>query len=81
MNCLMCSVPLKMTDCEGVEIHCCPNCQGVWIEGAGLDKIIERSAPYDSDYQEDSEDRKYEQKDPVDCEGHVRKSFLARLFD
>ena len=81
MNCPLCSAPLMVTDREGVEINSCPNCCGVWIEGSSLDKLIERSAPYDSDYQEDGDDRGYEQKDRVDCEGHVRKSFLSKLFD
>jgi len=52
----------------------------VWIEGAGLDKVVERSAPYDSDYQED-DDGRYEQKERVDSEGHARKSFLSKRFD
>jgi len=80
MNCPLCSAPLMVTDREGVEINSCPNCQGVWIDGAGLDKIIERSAPYDSDYQED-DDAGYEQKERADSEGHARKSFLSKLFD
>jgi len=69
-----------MSDREAVEINSCPNCGGVWIEGAGLDKVVERSAPYDSDYQED-DDGRYEQKERVDSEGHARKSFLSKRFD
>ena len=44
MNCPVCSVPLVMTDRQGVEIDYCPKCRGVWLDRGELDKIIDRAA-------------------------------------
>jgi len=30
-----------MTDRQGVEIDCCPQCRGVWLDRGELDKLIE----------------------------------------
>lgn len=35
-----------MADRQGVEIDYCPKCRGVWLDRGELDKIIERSAAY-----------------------------------
>lgn len=43
MNCPICSVPLVMSDRQGIEIDYCPKCRGVWLDRGELDKIIERS--------------------------------------
>lgn len=43
MNCPTCSVPLVMSDRQGIEIDYCPTCRGVWLDRGELDKIIERS--------------------------------------
>jgi len=45
MACPVCSVPLVMSDRQGIEIDYCPKCRGVWLDRGELDKIIERSAP------------------------------------
>lgn len=45
MDCPICSVPLVMSDRQGIEIDYCPKCRGVWLDRGELDKIIERSAP------------------------------------
>lgn len=44
MSCPICSVPLVMSDRQGIEIDYCPKCRGVWLDRGELDKIIERSA-------------------------------------
>jgi uncharacterized protein len=44
MHCPVCSVPLTMSDRQGIEIDYCPQCRGVWLDRGELDKIIERSA-------------------------------------
>lgn len=44
MPCPVCTVPLVMSDRQGVEIDYCPQCRGVWLDRGELDKIIERSA-------------------------------------
>lgn len=92
MPCPVCSVPLVMSDRQGVEIDYCPQCRGVWLDRGELDKIIERSAaeyappvqrtstPPQPDYapQDFSHHKGY---------GHDyrykkrKKSFLEELFD
>ena len=47
MKCPNCKdVNLVMTDRNGIEIDYCPDCRGVWLDRGELDKIIERSMPY-----------------------------------
>ncbi|MBC7814343.1 MAG: zf-TFIIB domain-containing protein [Burkholderiales bacterium] len=48
MNCPVCKVPLQMSDRQGIEIDYCPQCRGVWLDRGELDKIIERSAAYET---------------------------------
>ena len=43
MPCPVCTVPLVMSERQGVEIDYCPQCRGVWLDRGELDKIIERS--------------------------------------
>ncbi len=42
MKCPKCNVTLLLADRQGVEIDYCPECRGVWLDRAELDKIIER---------------------------------------
>jgi Zn-finger nucleic acid-binding protein len=45
MKCPVCNdVNLLMSDRQGVEIDCCPECRGVWLDRGELDKIIDRSS-------------------------------------
>lgn len=44
MKCPVCTIELRITDRQGVEIDYCPQCRGVWLDRGELDKIIERSA-------------------------------------
>lgn len=46
--CPACRVDLVMTDRQGIEIDYCPKCRGVWLDRGELDKIIERSAAYET---------------------------------
>lgn len=49
MYCPVCkTVELKISDRNGVEIDYCPQCRGVWLDRGELDKIIERTADYES---------------------------------
>lgn len=43
MKCPVCTVDLRMTDRQGIEIDYCPQCRGVWLDRGELDKLIERS--------------------------------------
>src|SRR5687767_10906735 len=52
MNCPNCNETLVMADRQGVEIDYCPKCRGVWLDRGELDKIIERSAEYESRQQQ-----------------------------
>lgn len=78
----VCNVDLKMSDRSGVEIDCCPQCRGVWLDRGELDKIIERSAaefsaPAPASYQR-GPDRPYGERDN---KARKRKSFLGEMFD
>lgn len=48
MPCPVCTVPLVMSERQGVEIDYCPQCRGVWLDRGELDKIIERSSRDDA---------------------------------
>lgn len=64
MNCPVCkTVELKVSDRSGIEIDYCPQCRGVWLDRGELDKIIERSATYESQIRGAPRDeRPYEEK-------------------
>lgn len=48
MKCPICNVDLQMTERQGVEIDYCSKCRGVWLDRGELDKIIEKSASFNS---------------------------------
>lgn len=48
MQCPIDQTDLVMTDRQGVEIDYCPKCRGVWLDRGELDKILERSASFES---------------------------------
>ena len=96
MKCPNCETTLVMTDRQGVEIDHCPECRGVWLDRGELDKIIERSARFESDSPGRGEDRRDDRRDGDRSderrEGyyrdgdrhphyHKRKSFWSELFD
>jgi Zn-finger nucleic acid-binding protein len=47
MNCPVCTIELKISDRQGVEIDYCPKCRGVWLDRGELDKILERANAMD----------------------------------
>ena len=53
MKCPVCKdIDLVMSERQGVEIDYCPSCRGVWLDRAELDKIIEKSATYQTNQQQ-----------------------------
>lgn len=85
-----CTVPLQISERQGIEIDYCPSCRGIWLDRGELDKIIERSGQYmndreDSGYQEKHHSRpdnssrsdSYDHRKPT----QKRRSFLGELFD
>jgi uncharacterized protein len=87
MNCPHCNVTLVMTDKHGIEIDYCPQCRGVWLDRGELDKIIERSVPYQGGYENrdnshhDSHHEKHHDYYKNDHHSYGKKSFLRELFD
>ena len=88
MKCLNCRETLVMTDRQGVEIDYCPKCRGVWLDKGELDKIIERSAQYDSGSA--SGDTGYDQRRDYDDDYNQKRQnpqkkrrggFLGDMFD
>jgi Zn-finger nucleic acid-binding protein len=58
MRCPICKeVDLVMSNRQGVEIDCCPQCSGIWFDRGELDKIIEGSIQnqHQSSYQPSSQ--------------------------
>lgn len=97
MKCPVCSQELVPMDRQGIEIDCCPNCRGVWLDRNELDKIVERSVAlyskgHGGDYEESHLQRprapyqgehqdRGHGRDPHHRPGHKRKSFLEEIFD
>ena len=84
MPCPVCTVPLVMSDRQGVEIDYCPQCRGVWLDRGELDKIIGRSRPADTERQIGPDPdfaRSYGSWDKRRRYPKKRKSFLEELFD
>jgi Zn-finger nucleic acid-binding protein len=84
MPCPVCSVPLVMSDRQGVEIDYCPQCRGVWLDRGELDKIIDRSGG-DTAPQPVAPRSAPAGRGDASGYGHKpykrRKSFLEELFD
>lgn len=52
MKCPVCDdVDLKISERQGIEIDYCPKCRGVWLDRGELDKIIERSARIEREFE------------------------------
>ena len=95
--CPRCRLDLVMADRQGVEIDYCPSCRGIWLDRGELDKIIERSASFETSppapqgmaqpdhypNQGGHYDRGgYGRRDDCDDRGHRGgRGFLGRLFD
>lgn len=48
MKCPIDNTDLMMTTREGIEIDYCPKCRGIWLDRGELEKLIERSARYET---------------------------------
>lgn len=64
-----------------MEIDCCPQCRGVWLDRGELDKIIERlsGAPWARDgavFRDQPKDRQ-----EADGQKRKRRSFLSEMFE
>jgi Zn-finger nucleic acid-binding protein len=90
MPCPVCSVPLTLSERQGIEIDYCPQCRGVWLDRGELDKIIERSAgptqPPQNTYRSpvpEAPPPAYGHHHPDYGHGYKKKpkSFLEELFD
>ena len=91
MNCPVCKTTLQVSDRQGIEIDYCPQCRGVWLDRGELDKIIEKSAAFET--RNPASDPFYEHKERPDYRpdnygkqnpyyGQKRKKgFLGDLFD
>lgn len=79
MNCPVCGAELLMAECQGVDIDCCPECRGVWINHGDLDKIIDRSAARTTGFRFSGGGR--EPHKHHESEEHRRKSFFRDLFE
>jgi|RhiMetdeSRZDD1v2_1073273.scaffolds.fasta_scaffold3007744_1 uncharacterized protein len=90
MQCPVCSVELRMTDRQGVEIDYCPQCRGVWLDRGELDKLIERSGT--SSFERESHDRPPRPREhddrprdhrdrDDDYHRKKRKGWLGEIFD
>jgi Zn-finger nucleic acid-binding protein len=52
MKCPVCKdVDLKIAERQGIEIDYCAKCRGVWLDRGELDKIIERSARLEREFE------------------------------
>jgi len=86
MPCPVCTVPLVMSERQGVEIDYCPQCRGVWLDRGELDKIIERSGrdmapPQVQARPAPSQPQGHGYGQPHQGYPKRRKSFLEELFD
>lgn len=77
-----------MSERQGVEIDYCPKCRGVWLDKGELDKIIEKSAEYETRESREPRDtyntpnpgydRDYGKRPPYHKK---KKGFLGDFFD
>jgi uncharacterized protein len=85
MNCPICSIPLLLSEKQGIEIDYCQKCRGIWLDRGELEKIIERSNRYEahqsnSGYSHDDKIQHDQHKDEHHY-GRKKKSFFSELFD
>jgi uncharacterized protein len=86
MKCPHCNETLIMTERQRVEIDYCRKCRGVWLDRGELDKIIERSSGFNSQYDNDqtrfsSENNSSFNKNDPHYKHKKKKGFLEDLFD
>ncbi len=89
MKCPVDSTLLVIAERQGIEIDHCPACRGVWLDRGELDKLIERTAdfettdrvrsdPPDDPGGDDDERTSWRSAHPPK---RKRKSFLGDLFE
>lgn len=85
MKCPSCDETLMMTERSGVEIDYCPKCRGIWLDKGELDKIIERSLPFDNSadnsYYDQGKHKNNEHGHHDSRHSRKRRGFLGNLFD
>jgi uncharacterized protein len=88
MKCPVCSVEMRMTERQGIEVDYCPQCRGVWLDRGELDKIIERSARQHDDDRDVEASYPPEYRGPIPHQGgphaykhHKKKSLWREIFD
>jgi hypothetical protein len=95
MPCPVCTIPLVMSERQGVEIDYCPQCRGVWLDRGELDKIVERAAGEsqapappprqqqraEGDYREQWQGDRHQQQGERPDHDNRRRSFFEDLFD
>jgi Zn-finger nucleic acid-binding protein len=80
MKCPVCNVHLKKSDYSGVEYACCPECDGVWMEPAEFDRILEKADLHK--VAEWNDDDRFEPavRRPEDDECHLESRELDRML-
>jgi Zn-finger nucleic acid-binding protein len=81
MNCPICQVALVLSEKQGIEIDYCPKCRGIWLDRGELDKIIERSAPIESQSKYNAPYDPYKSHSHDSYRHHKQKNWLSDLFD
>ena len=91
MKCPVCTIELKMSERQGIEIDYCPECRGVWMDRGELDKIIERSLPVSAVREGGNQVDPYQYNPSrytvagghghTGYKPHKKKSLLGELFD
>ncbi len=84
MNCPKCYEPLRIAERQGVEIDYCPDCRGLWLDRGELDKIIERTLPYQAPtppgnpYSRPDKDWERPEKHRYDKDYHKKKKYKKK---
>lgn len=92
MLCPACkAVNLSMVDRQGIEIDCCPDCRGIWLDRGELESLIERAkrpmpgttpaAPSPRDYSSAYHGDHHGEHSHHGHSPKRRKSLLGDLFD
>ena len=93
MQCPIDSSTLIITERQGVEIDYCPECRGVWLDRAELDKLIGKNEAFTTNQklQQHDSDNIYDEDRQREPNDHYpgryanprkkRESFLSDLFD
>ena len=83
MKCPTCKdVYLVMSDHQSIEIDCCPECRGVWLDRGELEKIIKcLSVPPVQQKHKEKESKSHDSGLRNLSKKEKRKGFLSELLD